>query len=195
MLSPAGMETLARHRTLAELEAALDHLRAAPADRGALELIVRRPETGAREVLDEGVLDPDHGLVGDGWSRRPDRLSPDGGPDPLRQLTLMGFRVAALVAADPGRIPLAGDQLYLDLDLSEANLPPGTRLALGDAVVEITALPHTGCGKFVSRFGVDAQRFVNSDAGRALRLRGANARVVVPGTIRPGDPVRKLDGG
>jgi len=186
------MDTLAPHLTLAELEAALDHLRAAPADLGTLELIVRRPELGAREVLDEGVLDPEHGLVGDGWSRRPDRLSPDGGPDPLRQLTLMGFRVAALVAADPGRIPLAGDQLYVDLDLSEANLPPGTRLAMGEAVLEMTALPHTGCAKFVSRFGVDAQRFVNSPTGRALRLRGANARVVVPGAVHPGDAVRKL---
>lgn len=189
----SDMDTAVAHLTLAELEAALGHLRDAARQEGTLELVVRRPELGAREVLDEGVLDPEHGLAGDMWCRKPDRLSPDGGPDPLRQLTLMGFRIAALVAAgDRGRIPLAGDQLYVDLDLSEANLPPGTRLAVGEAVVEVTALDHTGCGKFVSRFGVDAQRFVNSPEGRALRLRGLNARVVVPGVVRPGDAVRKL---
>lgn len=187
------METLAAHRGLAELEAALDHLRAAPRDRGSVELVVRRPARGERELLAEGLLHPDHGLEGDDWGRRPDHLSPDGNPDPLRQLTLMGHRVAALVAVDPARIPLAGDQVYVDLDISEANLPPGSRLALGDAVVEISPLPHTGCGNFVRRFGVDAQRFVNSPAGRALRLRGANARVVVAGAVRPGDAIVKLD--
>ena len=96
------------------------------------------------------------------------------------------------MAVDPDRRALAGDQLHLDLDLSLANLPPGTRLALGSAVIEVTAKPHLGCAKFVDRFGRDAMRFVNSPVGRELRLRGLNARVVVAGTVRPGDEVRKL---
>ncbi len=187
------MDTLATHRTLAELEAALDDLRAAPAELGTLALVVRRPAVGEREVLSAAVLDRAQGLRGDGWERRHNRLDPEGRPDPERQLTLMNVRLAALVAVDPERIPLAGDQLYVDLDLSQANLPPGTRLAIGDeAVVELTEPPHTGCAKFVQRFGVDAQRFVNSPAGRSLRLRGANARVVAGGVIRPGDTVRRL---
>jgi hypothetical protein len=186
------MERVIEHRSLSEMEAALDHIREAPGELGTVELLVRRPVGEQREVLEEATLDPDHGMVGDVWNRRPDRLSPDGGPDPLRQLTVMGIRVAALLAVDPERIPLAGDQIYVDLDISEGNLPAGTRLSLGDAVIEITELPHTGCAKFVQRFGVDAQRFVNSPEGRALRLRGANARVVVAGTVRPGDAVRKL---
>jgi hypothetical protein len=182
-----------QHRSFAEMEAALDHVLAAPRRIGTVELLVRRPAPDQREVLGEAELHPDHGMSGDAWSRTPDRHSPDGGPDPGRQLTLINARFAAFVAGEPERIPLAGDQVYVDLDLSEANLPAGTRLALGTAVVEMTGLPHTGCAKFLQRFGVDAQRFVNSPTGRTLRLRGANARVVVPGTVRPGDAVRKLD--
>jgi hypothetical protein len=188
------VERVVQHLSLAEMEAALDHVRAAPREMGTVDLLVRRPEVELREVLEEAVLDPEHGVVGDVWRRKPDRLSPDGNPDPERQLTLMNVRVAALVAVDPERIPLAGDQVYVDLDVSEANLPAHTRLQVGEAVVEITEPAHTGCGKFVQRFGVDAQKFVNSPVGRALRLRGVNARVVVAGTVRAGDHVIRLGG-
>ena len=179
------------HRTLttAELEAALDDLRAAPADRGRVELVVRRPEEGEREVLAEGTLDLVEGLVGDNWSSRGSRLTPDGSAHPGMQLNVINARVSALVAVDPDRRPLAGDQLHVDLDLSEANLPPGTRLALGSAVIEVTPEPHRGCAKFVERFGRDAMRFVNSPIGSELRLRGLNAKVVKPGTVRPGDEI------
>jgi hypothetical protein len=187
-----GMERVVEHRSTAEMTAALDHLRSAPREQGTLELVVRRPEIETREVLDEAILDPEHGVVGDTWERRPSRMTPDNSPELDRQLTVMGIRFAAFIAGEPDRIPLAGDQLYVDLDLSVDNLPAGTRLAIGDAVIEITEPPHTGCGKFVSRFGVDAQKFVNSPVGRELRLRGANARVVLAGAVRPGDAVRKL---
>ena len=172
-----------------ELVAGLERIRQAPRDGGPLLRIVRRPRPGEREELDEGRLDLAEGLVGDGWSRRRSRR---GGPNPDAQLTLMRSRVAELVAGDPERWGLAGDQLYVDLDLSEENLPAGSRLAIGSAVVELTPPPHTGCKKFVERFGMEAMLFVNSPEGRALRLRGANAKVVEPGSIAVGDVVRKL---
>jgi hypothetical protein len=180
------------HRTTAELEAALADVRRAPADDGTVDLIVRRPTTGEREVLDEGVLDLGEGLVGDNWRERGSRHTPDGAAEPDRQLNVINARLSRLVAVDPERRALAGDQLHLDFDLSIANLPPGTRLALGSAVIEVTEPPHLGCAKFVERFGREAMRFVNSPTGRELRLRGMNARVVVAGTVRPGDTVTKL---
>jgi MOSC domain-containing protein YiiM len=171
------------HPSAATLEAGLDDIRGAPADDGRVELIVRRPAMGERELLAEAQLDPARGLVGDTWI--------DRSPQRDRQLTLMNARVARLVAGGVERAPLAGDQLYVDLDLSEANLPAGSRLQVGSAVVEITAEPHRGCQKFTQRFGLAALRFVNSDVGCELRLRGANARVVVPGTVRAGDAIHK----
>jgi len=178
-----------------ELEAGLDEIRAAPADGGVVQLIVRRPAVDAREVLREAALDVEVGLVGDTWSGRRSSRTADGSPHPEMQLTLMSTRVIALVAGHPDRWPLAGDQLFVDMDLGEANLPAGTRLSLGSAVVEMTAQPHTGCRKFIDRFGPDAMKFVSSPLGRALRLRGANARVVHPGIVRVGDVARKLRAG
>lgn len=180
------------HRTRAELEAAIEHLRGAPTDDGTLDLVVRRPALLQREVLEVGVLSTTEGLVGDTWSQRPSRRTPDGGPHPDMQLNIMGTRVARLVAVTPDRIPLAGDQLYVDLDLSVDALPAGTRLAIGSAVIEVTDQPHTGCAKFTERFGLEALRFVNSPVGKELRLRGANARVVVDGEVRPGDRVHRI---
>jgi hypothetical protein len=180
-----------KHLTWAELEAGLEAIRQAPKDGGALEMIVRRPHVGARDMLDVGELSTTDGLVGDSWSRRRSSRSLDGGPHPDMQLNVMSSRVAALIAQDKSRWPLAGDQLFLDMDLSGENLPAGTRLVLGDAVIEVTDQPHTGCGKFVERFGVDAMKFVNSTVGRTLNLRGINARVVQDGVIRVGDLARK----
>jgi hypothetical protein len=180
------------HPTATTLEAGLDGVRRAPSDHGRVRLIVRRPAVNAREVLPEATLDRDEGLVGDTWRGRPSNLTPDRSPHPDLQLTLMSSRVAALVAGGDERRQLAGDQLYVDLDLSEANLPPGTRLALGSAVIEISDKPHRGCQKFADRFGQEALLFVNSAVGRALRLRGVNAKIVVTGTVRLGDPIDKL---
>jgi hypothetical protein len=186
------MNEMERHLGAAELVAGLDRILASPKDEGLLELIVRRPGTGQREAVATGELTPDEGLVGDGWRSR---MGPStrGKPfEPDTQITLMNSRVAALVAQDRARWALAGDQLFVDLDLSEANLPPGTRLAIGTAVLEVAEQPHTGCRKFVDRFGQDAMKFVNSAEGRALHLRGLYAKVVTAGTIRVRDRVSVL---
>jgi hypothetical protein len=179
------------HPTAAALEAGLDRVRRAPADGGRVDLIVRRPAEDAREVLEEGRLTFAEGLVGDSWRARLDGQATDGSPVRDLQVTVMSSRLAALVAGRADRWQLAGDQLYLDLDLSSANLPPGSRLAVGSAVIEVSDKPHRGCKKFSERFGLDALRLVNSEVGRELRLRGLNARVVVEGTVRVGDAVRK----
>ena len=174
-----------------ELEAALPTILAAPRDVGVLELIVRRPAVEEREVVDEARLDLDEGLVGDNWKAR-GRAKGRRPPNPKAQITVTGSRISALVARTPERWPLAGDQLYVDLDLSAENLPPGTRLQIGSAVIEVTDEPHTGCEKYRARFGMDALAFASTPQGRSLNLRGINARVVEPGTIRTGDSVRKL---
>jgi hypothetical protein len=180
------------HRTLGELEAGLAAALSSLADAGTLELIVRRPAVDRRDVLTLGHLDPLVGLIGDTWNQRGSSRMPDRSPHPDMQINIMSSRVIALIAGDRDRWPLAGDQLYIDLDLSAANLPAGTRLAIGGTLVQVTAQPHTGCGKFAERFGVDAVKFVNSSTGRAFNLRGVNARVITGGPIRTGDDVRKV---
>ena len=178
------------YATPAELEAGLDHLRAAPRREGVVELIVRRPAEGEREVVVEAELDLDGGLVGDSWGTR----GRSGGrpANTKAQITVMNVRATALVAGDRDRWPLAGDQLYVDLDLSGEHLPPGTQLEVGSALLEVTDEPHTGCKKFSTRFGLEALMFVNSPEGRALNLRGINTRIVRAGTIRVGDAIRRL---
>jgi hypothetical protein len=177
---------------MAELEAGLDEIRRSPKDEGLLKLIVRRPAVDEREVLAEGELHPAAGLVGDSWRTRGSSRTVDGSAHPDMQLNIMNARVVALVAQAQERWPLAGDQLFIDMDLSAENLPAGTRLALGSAVIEVTAEPHNGCKKFVARFGLEAMKFVNSEVGRELHLRGINAKVVQPGVIRVGQAVKKI---
>ena len=181
----------ARHLTRDELDAGLDSIRSAPRDGGVVEMIVRRPAIGEREVLETGEVDLVEGVVGDTWRSRRNPHTPDGLPHPETQVTIMGARAIALIATEKARWPLAGDQLFVDLDLGLENLPPGTRLEIGSALFEVSAEPHTGCGKFVQRFGVDAMKFVNCPVGRSLCLRGINVKVVRNGTIRVGDTVRK----
>ncbi len=176
-----------------ELEQGLDHILQSPKDGGVLELIVCRPDVDQREVLAEGRLDTEQGLLGDNWQARGSRHTADGSADPDMQLNIMNTRIVALVAVDPDRRELAGDQLYVDMDLSSDNLPPGTQLELGEAVIEVTEPPHTGCKKFAARFGKDAVVFVNGGMGKKLNFRGICAKVVRSGSIKTGDIARKLE--
>jgi hypothetical protein len=175
-----------------ELEAGLDHIRQAPKDEGILKMIVRRPATEQREILQEAKLDLTEGLVGDNWRMRGSSKTADGSAHPELQITIMNIRVIALLAPSRDAWHWAGDQLFLDMDLSANNLPPGTRLALGSAILEVTTLPHKGCKKFAARFGEEALKFVNSPVGRELQLRGINARVAEAGVIRIGNVVRRM---
>jgi hypothetical protein len=175
-----------------ELESALDHLREAPKDDGVLQLIVCRPKVDERQEMDQAELDPVNGLIGDNWSVRGSSRTPDGSAHPEMQINIMNARVTALVAQERERWSLAGDQLYIDMDLSKENLPAGSRIQVGSAVLEVSRFPHTGCHKFVARFGLDAMKFVNSEVGKELCLRGINAKVVQAGTVQVGHKVRKI---
>jgi hypothetical protein len=179
------------HLTAPELQDGLDHVRSVPSEGGVLMMVVARPANTERRLLDEAQLDTLVGLVGDNWLTRGSRSTPDGLAAPEKQITVMNIRVAELVAGGRKDAPLAGDQLYVDFDLSIDNLPPGSLLTIGDAVLEVSASPHLGCAKFVHRFGEEAMRFVNSRLGRSLRMRGVNTRVITPGTVRVGDPVSR----
>ena len=181
-----------RHLAMAELEAGLDEIRRSPADAGVLEMIVRRPQEGQRELVEFGELDLTGGLLGDNWLARGCRTTADGSADPDCQVTIMNSRAIALLAQAKDRWALAGDQLYVDMDLSQTNVPSGTQLAIGGAVVVVTDEPHTGCKQFAERFGTSAVKFVNSPLGKQLRLRGINAKVIRPGALRVGDVVKKM---
>jgi len=185
------METIT-HLPMAELEAGMELIRQSPKDHGILKMIVRRPSEDDREIVHEVELHLTDGLVGDNWKTRGNRHMPDGSANPDAQITVMNVRTIELLAQNQQNWALAGDQLYVDLDLSADNLPPSTRLSIGTAVIEVTAQPHTGCSKFSARFGLDALKLVNSAEGKQLHLRGINTRIIQPGTIHTGDTVRKL---
>lgn len=174
-----------------DFEPLLPSVLAAPADGGTVERIVLRPDVEHRREIDEAVLDVGEGVVGDNWRARGSSRTPDGSASPDAQVTIMSTRVLAAIEPDRSRWHLAGDQLLVDADLSAANLPAGTRLAIGEAVVEVSEAPHTGCAKFSARFGSDALRWINSPLGRELRMRGVNVRVVQGGVVRVGDRLRK----
>ncbi len=180
-----------QYLSMAELEAGMDYIRQSPKDQGTLKMIVRRPNVDEREVLQEGELNTAEGLVGDTWKVRVNKHSADGLTNVNAQITMMNARTIALLAQDEESWPLAGDQLYVDMNLSDDNLPPGTQLGIGSAILEVSPDPHTGCNKFSSRFGVEALKFVNSPEGKRLHLRGINTKVIQAGIIRVGDVVRK----
>lgn len=178
-----------KHSTTTEIEAGIQNVLASPQNEGELVMLVRRPKVNKREVVESGTLDIENGLIGDNWLTRGSSRTDNGLGHPEMQLNLMNCRFAELIAGSRERVPLAGDQLFVDLDLSGENLPVGTRLLIGEAVIEVTAIPHLGCKKFVERFGIDAMKFANSEFGRKHNLRGINAKVVSGGCIAVGDSI------
>ena len=180
------------HLSYAELEEQIDYIASSPKDKSPLDLIVRRPKENHREVLETASLSTVEGLVGDMWKVRPSSRTSDKSAHPDMQLNIMNSRVISLVAKSDDRWKLAGDQIFLDLDLSKENLPAGTQLQIDEMIIEVTAEPHTGCKKFVARFGLDAMKFVNSEIGKRYQMRGINAKVVKGGTIKKGDLATKV---
>src|SRR5215831_9115692 len=159
--------TTYRHLTMTGLEAGLAELGQSPRNNGKVEMIVSRPAIGERIVMERAELDLVEGLMGDNWRVRGSTRTQDGSAHPEMQVVLMNSRVIQAIAGDRSRWPLAGDQLFVDLDLGVENLQPGDRLAIGSAILQITTIPHNGCAKFTERFGHDAIRWVNSDEGKA----------------------------
>ncbi|PQO40946.1 MOSC domain-containing protein [Blastopirellula marina] len=180
------------HLTLEQLNDGILTIESSPQDAGTLEAIVIRPVTDARVSLDKCELSPQGGVHGDNWALGCWKSLPDGSPHPDVQVAIMNSRTIDLIAGEAERWPLAGDNLFVDLDLSENNLPPGTKLSVGDVTLEITEIPHNGCKKFAERFGTDAVKFVNSPVGKQMHLRGIYAKIVQAGTVRVGDVIRKL---
>lgn len=183
---------MARELTRQELEAGLPEILAAPADNGRLEAVVIRPAPGEREDLSSCELSLEGGTQGDHWAKGCWKSTEDGKPHPDVQICIMNSRCIALIAQERARWPLAGDNLFIDMDLSPGNLPAGQRLAIGTTVLEITDTPHNGCESFVKRYGKAAVVFVNNPRGKSLRLRGVYARVVRDGRVSVGDTVKKL---
>lgn len=171
----------ARHVALDKLEAGFDGLRPPPGERGGLTAIARRSRDGSRELPVTAELSVADGLVGDAWSRRPPR-------DPNAQLTVMRQDIALLIA-NGQPLSLFGDNLFVDFDISGAHLPAGTRLRLGECLVEVTPEPHNGCRKFRDRFGQDALRFTALRRIRPHNARGIHWRVIEGGIIRIGDSI------
>jgi MOSC domain-containing protein YiiM len=181
------------HKSLDELNAALPDIRAAPKE-GPIEALVIRPDHGARLMPERVRLSRAGGTEGDHWARGCWRSTEDGAPHPDVQICIMPARVIRAIAGARENWAEAGDNLFIDMDLTPENVPPGTRLSMGSAVLEITAEPHNGCQAFIDRYGRDACLFVNTGPGRLMRLRGIYGRVVQDGEVRVGDPVRKVAG-
>lgn len=176
--------------SIQELESALDQIRQAPANEGKVELIVCRPVPNQRSILNVAELNTENGLVGDCWKTKGHKKGP---ANPDMQINIMNSRATAAIEKDKERWPLAGDQFYVDFDISKENLPAGTRIKLGTAILEVTAEPHLGCAKFSERFGKDAVMWVNSDEGKALNLRGINAKIIEAGEVQTGDTIVKME--
>lgn len=181
-----------QHLTIEEIEAGLPTVRQSPEDHGILKAIVIRPAVNARTPLQQADLSPEGGVHGDAWARGCWKILPDGRPHPDVQVTLTNARFMNLIAQDESRWPLAGDNLYVDLDLSDENLRPGQRLALGTTILEVTVVAHNGCKKYAQRYGKDAVRFVNTPVGKSLHLRGIYAKIIQAGIVAVGDAIVKI---
>ncbi|MCX4026571.1 MOSC domain-containing protein [Endozoicomonas sp. SM1973] len=174
------------------LELALEIIKQSPKQEGSVKLIVCRPSVDQRKVLEVGELSLEEGLLGDNWKQRELTRSKNGMVKVDNQLNLMNSRVIEAITTDKEQWQLAGDQFYVDFDLSYENTPPGAQLLIGNAIIEVTEEPHLGCKKFADRFGMDAVKFVNSEQGKQLNLRGINAKIIKPGLVKVGSIIKKI---
>jgi len=177
---------------ISELELGIDEIKSSPKDSGVLEMIVRRPETETREIINSVEINLENGLAGDNWKARGSTHTSDHSADPETQITLMNTRVIQLLSGDKENWGWAGDQLFVDMDLSMDNLPPHSQIQIGSVILEISAKPHTGCKKFSGRYGIEALEFISTPLGKSLRMRGVNAKVIQSGDIQVGDVIKKL---
>ncbi len=177
-----------RHLPMEDLLKRLAALPRAPRDRGEIAALFARPGSNERTPIEKANLTAAGGMPGDRWSR-PREGKPDPRPD--KMLATMQAGVARMIA-NGQPLGLFGDNLYLDLDLSAANLPAGTRLRAGGAVLEVTPEPHNGCLKFKARVGADALRLVSRKEDRHRNLRGIYLKVIEDGLVAAGDPVEVL---
>jgi len=180
------------HKDLEALQNGFEHIKRSPTDQGTLELIVIRPEEDQRKELENGILDETQGLIGDNWASRGSSKTTDGSAHPGMQINIMNSRIINLITAEKSDWKVAGDQLFVDFNLNKDNVPAGTQLSIGDAILEVTSVPHTGCKKFSERFGVEALKFISTPEGRQWQLRGINARVVKSGKIKVGETITKI---
>ncbi len=182
-----------KYKKLNDLQLGLDKIISSPKQIGTVKMIVSRPKIGIRKIQEMAELDKDLGLIGDNWHDRDSSNMQDKSADIETQLTIMNSCVIALITQNCDQWPLAGDQLYIEMDISKNNLPPGSLLKLGNALLKISKKPHTGCKKFSERFGLDALKFVSSRQGRELSLRGINTSIIKSGMVQTGDKVMKVD--
>ena len=187
-----GNHNMPKHLTLAELQTQLPAILDSPKDEGVLRGIVIRPGPGERRDADSCEISLAGGVHGDHWAKGCWKSTAAGLPHPDVQICIMNARCIAVIAQERENWLPAGDNFFTDMDLTPDNMPPGQRLAVGSAIIEITDTAHNGCASFIARYGRDACLFVNTGEGKRLRLRGIYARVVQDGRVSIGDRVSKF---
>ena len=183
---------MVNHVSFAECEQALDHINRAPLDEAEIDCLCARPDFGTRAFPDKLILTVDHGILGERWTHSPWLTLPNGDPDPRIQVSILSKRVMDLCWRDRERVIHPGDPFVVDMNLGEANMPVGTRLAIGTAIVEVSDKFNTACVKWRDRYGQDSLHWMNLARNRPYRLRGILCRIVQDGEVKLGDRLAKL---